>query len=94
MLHNFTVKKKKKKQRAGLTTPHFWVTESKSPHRSLLAVDVGFDGDTELELLESRSSKQPGDIKETKKWTLAPEISKFSALFYAYLHQSSTTAHL
>lgn len=41
-------------------SPHFGETESKSPHRSELAVVVGLDGATELELLESRSSKKPG----------------------------------
>lgn len=58
-----------KREEAEWASPHFEDTESKSPHRSELVVVVGLDGATELELLESRSSKQPGGLKKKKKQT-------------------------
>lgn len=39
--------------------PHLGGAESKSPHRSVEAVELEFDGATEFELFESKSSKQP-----------------------------------
>lgn len=62
--HKFTEKREKK---TGGLSPHFGDAESKSPHRSELPVEVGLGGATELELLESRSSKHPGSLKSKKK---------------------------
>ena len=60
LLHKFTERYSKREKKDERISPHFGDTESKSPHRSELDVEVGLGGSTELELLVSRSSKKPG----------------------------------
>uniref|UniRef100_A0A3P8SNS8 Microfibril associated protein 5 n=1 Tax=Amphiprion percula TaxID=161767 RepID=A0A3P8SNS8_AMPPE len=67
--------------------PHFGETESKSPQRSELEVEVGLDGATELELLESRSSKQPGQGTGKKD---SSKNMRTSASIYPFIHHLNT----